>query len=148
MDAGAPLQFDAIPVRTPPGGPLAVELVPAPDPWEVARRFANRENLLFLDSAEKHGERGRYSYVAASWTGIHSGRLPPKRGSGFRQWVDFIGRCVPAPTLPDLPPFQGGFGGLFGYDLAHEFERIPQPHRDEFQCPIVALNCYAWVISF
>ncbi len=65
MDPGAPLQFDAIPVPSPPGGPLAVELVPAPDPWDVARRLAHLPHLLFLDSAEKHDDRGRYSYVAA-----------------------------------------------------------------------------------
>ena len=65
MDSGEPLQFDAVPVPRPPGTPLAVELVPAPDPWAVARKLAHLPHLLFLDSAEKHAERGRYSYVAA-----------------------------------------------------------------------------------
>jgi para-aminobenzoate synthetase component 1 len=65
MDSGASLSFDAVPAPTPPGGPLAVELVPAPDPWAVARKLAHLPHLLFLDSAEKHTERGRYSYVAA-----------------------------------------------------------------------------------
>ena len=149
MDTGAPLQFDARPVATPPGGPLAVELVPAPDPWAVARKLAHLPHLLFLDSAEKHADRGRYSYVAASSTGLpHFGRLPHERGSDFQWWVDAIRRCVPAPTVPGLPPFQGGFGGLFGYDLASEFERILPPRRDEFSCPPLAINCYAWVISF
>ena len=31
------------------------------------------------------------------------------------------------PELPDLPPFQGGAIGLFGYDLCHRLERLPQP---------------------
>src|SRR5262245_5474160 len=66
MDEAAPLQFDTVPVPTPPQAPLAVELVPAPDPWTVARRLAHLPHLLFLDSAEKHPDRGRYSYVTAN----------------------------------------------------------------------------------
>ena len=61
----APLVFDAVPVPTTAGAPLVVELVPAPDPWAVARRLAHLPHLLFLDSAEQHADRGRYSYVAA-----------------------------------------------------------------------------------
>ncbi|MCI0701098.1 MAG: hypothetical protein L0241_08445, partial [Planctomycetia bacterium] len=61
-------------METPPGGPLAVELIPAPDPWDVARRLAHLPQLLFLDSAEKHQERGRYSYVAAEPVRFYSQR--------------------------------------------------------------------------
>src|SRR5690349_8484806 len=68
MDVGTPARFEAVPVPAPPGGPLVVELVPAPDPWDVARRLAHLPYLLFLDSAERHDERGRYSYVAADPT--------------------------------------------------------------------------------
>src|SRR5262245_19378159 len=65
MDAGAPLSFNVVPVPTPPDGPPAVEAVPAPDPWDVARRRAHVPHLLFLDGAERHPDRGGYSYVSA-----------------------------------------------------------------------------------
>ena len=44
--------------------PLVEELVPAPDPWDVARRLAHLPHLLFLDSAEFHPELGRSSFSA------------------------------------------------------------------------------------
>ncbi|HEY2909958.1 MAG TPA: aminodeoxychorismate synthase component I [Gemmataceae bacterium] len=124
----APLHFDAVPVKVPADGPLAVELVPAPDPWYAARRLAHLPNLLFLDSSERHGDRGRYSYVAAQ--GIRD-------GSPFEQ-----------ARIEGLPPFQGGVAGLFGYGLCHELERIARPRIDEFQVPDQCTLTYPWVIGF
>ncbi len=145
MDTGAPLSFDARPVPTPPGGPLAVELVPAPDPWAVARKLAHLPHLLFLDSAEKHAERGRYSYVSADPVDILirpiDGLTDPFRDDRFE---------CPRLTRPndDLPPFFGGWAGLFGYGLGRAYERIAAPRRDEFGVPDLALGVYDWVISF
>jgi anthranilate/para-aminobenzoate synthase component I len=51
------------------------------------------------------------------------------------------------PTLPGLPPFQGGAAGLFGYDLCHHIERLPRPHFDEFQTPDLAVGLYDWVLA-
>jgi para-aminobenzoate synthetase component 1 len=147
MDPGAPLQFDTTPVETPPGGPLAVELVPAPDPWTVARKLSHLPHLLFLDSAEKHADRGRYSYASAVSGGfIHSptrGRSPfsfPFEGFPF-------GTFRP-PSIPGVPPFQGGLAGLFSYDLCRRFERIPPNRYDEFGVSEMAVGGYDWVVSF
>ena len=52
------------------------------------------------------------------------------------------------PDIPDLPPFIGGWAGLFGYHLGRAFERQPLPHRDDFQVPDLAVGVYDWVISF
>ncbi len=139
MDAGAPLQFDAVPVPTPPGGPLAVELIPAPDPWEVARRLAHLPHLLFLDSAEQHEQRGRYSYVSADPYGIAS------NFAGMQQMERSPRRIA---ALPRLPPFQGGYAGLFSYGLGRQFERIPNTRHDEFDVQELAVGSYDWVFSF
>ena len=48
--------------------PLVEELIPAPDPWDVARKLAHLPHLLFFDSAERHPTRGRYSFVTADAT--------------------------------------------------------------------------------
>jgi len=150
MDTGAPLSFDAVPVRTPPGSPLAVELIPAPDPWDVAKKLAHLPHLLFLDSAEKHGERGRYSYVAAvkGFACHHSPRhgrvknvecLASEARSRLRPRIN---------AIPGLPPFQGGIAGLFGYEQARTYEILPQTRFDEFENFEWAISTYDWVVSF
>ena len=147
MDTGAPLQFDAVPVPTPPGGPLAVELVPAPGPWAVARKLAHLPHLLFLDSAEKHEDRGRYSYVAAD-PNVFGSEPAPFVGEEL-----FVGERADLnqfrlQSVPGLPPFQGGHAGLFGYGLSRGIERIPAPAFDEFGVPDAATASYTWVVSF
>jgi para-aminobenzoate synthetase component I len=148
MEAGAPLSFDAVPVPTPPGAPLAVELVPAPDPWAVARRLAHLPHLLFLDSAELHETRGRYSYIAANPTHWASDAVPGISSLVFKD-VTRTMNDVRLPTIEGLPPFQGGLAGLFGYALNRILEpRVPSFRFDEFPSPVVALGIYDSVISF
>jgi para-aminobenzoate synthetase component 1 len=151
MDSGPPLSFDAVPVPTPPGGPLAVELVPAPDPWAVARRLAHFPHLLFLDSAGTHADRGRYSYVTANprWEFVR--RVDPP--AEYRPALDVVRDrrlrpYLPKPIVPDLPPFQGGLAGLFGYALGRESERIPATRFDEFRVWDCNLGLYDWVIAW
>ncbi len=166
MDTGAPLPFDAVPVPTPPGGPLAVELVPAPDPWHVARKLSHLRHLLFLDSAEKHEARGRYSYVSAdsrcTLTMHHSPKrerfAPDKADEVECGWVplgsDPLGRAKlrlrshPIATVAELPPFQGGLAGCFGYGYGHTLERIPFAQHDEFWVPDISVGIYDWVLSW
>ena len=157
MDSGAPLSFDAVPVPTPPGGPLAVELIPAPDAWQVACKLAHLPHLLFLDSAEKHGERGRYSYVAAEPSGLGMSAADP-----LVSHHPFVFDRVPLElfrheSIPQIPPFQGGLVGLFAYDVNRRIEKIPPPRFDEFRSLVIidqleslgtATGTYPWVISF
>jgi para-aminobenzoate synthetase component 1 len=148
MDAGAPLQFDAVPARTPADGPLAVELIPAPDPWAVARKLAHLPHLLFLDSAEQHATRGSYSYVTADPFDARCqyGRSYLRPLSSIQtKWSKLSAGFHP---LPDLPPFQGGLAGVFGYGLAKAFERIPTLGWDEFGLPDVVVGFYDWVLAF
>jgi para-aminobenzoate synthetase component I len=138
-----------------PHKPLIEELTPAPEPWDVCLRLAGLSNLLFLDSAIPGGELGRYSFLTAepfSWLWSR----------GRQVWLDGVRQPIadpftvlaeqrtrwPTETIPDLPPFQGGAAGLFGYNLCHHLERLPRPHFDEFQVPDLALGFYDWVISF
>src|SRR5690606_13370059 len=130
MDVATPARFEAVPVPTPAGGPLAVELVPAPDPWDVARRLSHLPHLLFLDSAERHVERGRYSYITADPTVWGSGDL---YGVPSRPFDDaaLMTNAVRLPTIDGLPPYQGGLAGLFGYGLNRVLEpRVPAPRFD------------------
>ncbi len=116
-----------------PVTPLVHELIPCPDPWQVARKLAHLPHLLFLDSADRHPQRGRYSYVTA-------------------QPADVVTRFDAAQPrvagVAGLPPFQGGLAGLFGYQLGERFERMPTPRTDEFGLPSLVLGRYGWVVSF
>jgi para-aminobenzoate synthetase component I len=128
--------------------PLAEELTPAPDPWAVARRLAALPHLLFLDSADRHPDRGRFSFVAADpadWLteSIRYPKLPTPFADLARRLAAY-----PLPTLPGLPPFQGGVAGLFGYGLQHAVERVPRPRFDEFGVPDLAVGLYDWVIAW
>jgi para-aminobenzoate synthetase component 1 len=110
------------------------ELIPCPDPWGVAQTLADLPHLLFLDSSERHSDRGRFSYVMADPAEVDVA------------W-DRIG-SLKMPTRDGLPPFQGGYAGLFSYDLGRWFERIPAPRQDEFGVPDLFVNRYDWVVSF
>jgi para-aminobenzoate synthetase component 1 len=144
MTAGEPLEFDALPVPTPPDGPLVLELVPAPDPWVLARRLAHLPHLLFLDSADPHPTRGRYSYVMADPRATQIGWLT----DGRNPLANFQLEPTTLNQPEGLPPFTGGWAGFLGYGLGRAFERIAPPRFDEFAVPDLALGRYDWVIAF
>src|SRR3954468_17047652 len=119
------------------GQPLVVEMTGLA-PWEACRRLADQPHLVFLDSALV-SPLGRYSYLIAdpiAWIESSGGRvqrdgarLPSPDPFAVVQGLLATSRF---DTLPDLPSFQGGVAGLFGYDLAHHLERLPRPRYDDF----------------
>jgi para-aminobenzoate synthetase component 1 len=116
-------------------------------PWEACRHLADLPHVLFLDSAQT-STLGRYSYVTADpfeWLTCPANDVERRRPLHSLQK-----RLRPyrIPTLPELPPFQGGAAGLFGYDLGHEIERLPRPPLDDFQTPALAVGLYDWVLAF
>jgi para-aminobenzoate synthetase component 1 len=129
------LRMDAV---TAPIDSLVHELLPPPDPWALAQSLADRPHLLFFDSA-RTGALGRYSFVCADpylWlTDEPLAQL--ERHLGPRQ-----------PSLPHLPPFQGGMAGLWGYDLCHQLERVPRAGQDEFRVPALGVGLYDVVIAW
>jgi para-aminobenzoate synthetase component I len=128
--------------------PVIEELTPAPDPWAVARRLAHLPHLLFLDSVDRHPDRGRYSFVAADpATWVVDSTRDPRFADPFAELARRLA-AFPMETVPGLPPFQGGIAGLFGYGLQHAVERIPRPHYDEFAVPDLAVGVYDWVVGW
>src|SRR6516165_2250145 len=45
--------------------PLVEELAPAPDAWQMCLRLAHLPHVMFLDSAARLPELGRYSFLTA-----------------------------------------------------------------------------------
>jgi para-aminobenzoate synthetase component I len=125
--------------------PLVEELPSSLDPWEAAQRLAHCDHLLFFDSASNNSPVGRYSYVTAD---------PFQRISARQARFDPLAHLAErlalfrTETVPGLPPFQGGAGGLFAYDLCHHVERLPRPRVDDFRFPDLAIGLYDWVAAF
>ncbi len=123
---------------------IVEELVPCPDAWDVARAFAHMPHMVFLDSSDRHPERGQFSYVTADPVQFEQRNANDNRAS-----------CLDGFTLgnsranrPDLPPFQGGAVGVIGYGMGREFETVPAPRNMEFPQPDWSFGIYDWVIAF
>src|SRR5262245_7229631 len=123
---------------------MVEELSPLPDAWEMCRRLASLSRLLFLDSAPGHPTLGRYSFLTGDpvewiWSrggGVYaSGSAVPLASTDpFAVVAERLARFR-VERRPDLPPFQGGAAGLFGYDLCHHLERLPRHRLDDFAVP-------------
>jgi para-aminobenzoate synthetase component 1 len=150
------------------GSPWTTVITPSPDPWDAFTRLAGLPFGLFLDSAAREPERGRYSYIAASPFEVITMRggevrvsrpvtrelgerkletIAVERREPFGAVADRLGRWT-AQEAPGLPPFQGGAAGVFGYGLSRFVEVLPAPARDELETPDLVLGLYDWVIAF
>jgi para-aminobenzoate synthetase component I len=145
------------------GLPLVAELRPMPEAEAVFLQLASLPNCVFLDSAQRHPELGRYSFVAADpyrftreqdvalVAGTHQ---TPSRNEIFERLQRELRDECERDGMPlvrsraDLPPFQGGAAGWFAYELLHDLEHVPRPAFDEFQSPRVALGWYDTTIAF
>src|SRR5262245_31204817 len=136
--------------------PIVEELAPAPDPWEAALRFADYPFFLFLDSAADDSPWSRYSFVPADpfatlfVRGADVYAPAPRRYPSGDPWAALAECLAPfrTPSVPGLPPFQGGAAGLFGYGLCRHVERVPAPRADEFRVPDMAVGLYDWVFAY
>lgn len=127
--------------------PLVVVLPGTTTPWDCFLKLSHLPYVLFLDSANRHPELGRYSYLAADPYLVHVARGPvevlatlARVKNEFQQWR--------LDEDSELPPFQGGLAGLWGYDVNRAFENVPIPRHVDFDTPDLVLGWYDWVIAF
>lgn len=127
--------------------PHVVELSPVPDVVTALRAVSHWPGVLLLDSALERERVGRYSYLLAD--PIQTFRLDDATfdHDPFRE-LERIGQQYQTPTIPDLPPFQGGIAGLMGYELGCCWERIAPAQHQEFQLPLLHAGLYDWVITW
>ena len=93
---------------TPHSGTIVEELQPAPEPWDAFQRLAALPHCLFLDSARRQAELGNCSFLAAD--PFEFLVCPVGQADALEQLQRRWQRWR-TPTLPDLPPFQGGVAG-------------------------------------
>ena len=125
----------------------------AADDLSAWRAFSELErdssHAFLLESADRGGAGGRYSYL-----GAHPRRIMTLEDGVFRT-TDGAGKTLSeaeradpldalraemqkmrGPWSPELPPFIGGIVGYMGYDCAHYFEpTIGEMKRDEIGAP-------------
>jgi len=143
--------------------PLVEKLRSGLDPWKTFQRLAHLPHVLFLDSAARSGQLGRYSFLTADpfeWLRSRGRRVflssqpqPLEPADPFQVLAELLARCRtdarPARSSErEAPGFQGGAAGLFGYDLCHHIERLPRPPHDDFTIPDLAVGFYDWTIAF
>lgn len=122
--------------------------------WEACQRLAVLPHLLFLDSASAGSPLGRYSFITAdpfAWITARGDVVTENgrahRADPFRTLAGWLAEFR-TERIAELPPFQGGAAGMFGYDLCHHIEKLPRPRFDDFQVPDLAVGLYDWVLGF
>ncbi|MCS7022275.1 MAG: aminodeoxychorismate synthase component I [Gemmataceae bacterium] len=120
--------------------------------WEIAERLQGLPHLCFLDSAEGHPQRGRYSYVAAEPAEWLVGFVGPDSRANEQLWQRWQAAMRQQPLVHDwpeeLPPFCGGWIALLGYGLQRLWENIPTPRWNDLPVPDLVVGRYDWLLAF
>ena len=135
------------------------ELTPSPDPVRCCELLEGLPHRLFLDSAARSPELGRYSFVTADPVAVVRSKGPrTERIDRHGNVHDVAGDALEvvaallaphaAQPAPDLPPFQGGAAGYVAYDWGRILERLPLPRHDDLALPDVVLGIYDWVLAW
>ena len=125
--------------------PLFRRLPAAWTPEYCFRRLSACPGCVWLDSSRSSGSLGRYSYLAAD--PFSTVRIDKAARDAMQRVVQTL-RPFQQPRLPELPPFQGGYLGWFGYELGGCFETIPAAQHNDFHLPLAQLGVYDVVLAW
>ncbi|MFM8934134.1 MAG: hypothetical protein ACKOS8_19890, partial [Gemmataceae bacterium] len=140
-------------IQITPGGAVVLAMPVPLDPIEAVRRLARLPYSVSLFSQGPFADRGRFSYVMADPVRLLISRagkcLDADRCDRGNPWDALrleVARCR-GEFVHGLPPFQGGWAGMLGYDLGRWLERLPKPTVDEFQPPEMVAGLYDVVLA-
>lgn len=126
--------------------PLVQPLESSISSMDAFLRLADLPHIVFFDSAMQHPTLGRYSFVAAD--PIEWITCSADGSEGLSRLAGKLPAAANNCSHRELPPFQGGWAGLFGYELARSLEAVPAAAIDEFNVPALAVGCYDVVVAF
>ena len=147
-------------------GSLVAELPAAYTPERIMRAMSTFDGLVFFDScsdaADDSAERPpgadaldleRFSFLAAD--PLFSWRIPADDAGGaggrIRRLLAEVQQLLAAcrcPTIPGLPPFQGGIAGLLSFDAGLAHLGVEPPHQRPARTPLIQLGVYDVVFAF
>jgi para-aminobenzoate synthetase component 1 len=138
-------------------GAVVAEATTGVDPVTVFRHAARLPHAIFLDSAMVDATAslrlGRFSFVAAD--PVHSWQV--ERGPDWAADAAAIAaaftaargllRDLACPTIPSLPPFQGGVAGLLSYECGLARLGLAPPPTPAAG-PLLSLHAYDLVFAY
>ncbi len=153
--------------RSTPSGAIVAELPAEVTAAEIFAALAATPHRLFLDSAILDGEAidgairsaprlGRFSFVACD--PVHSLVVSAPEPWSVEAAAAAVGEAfdglrglladLATPTIPGLPPFQGGLAGLVSYEAGLALIGVaPRPESD-IPVPLLSLHLYDVVFAF
>src|SRR3989339_157029 len=127
--------------------PLSMEVYADMEPpISLFKRFEKRPYCFLLESVEGGEKWARYSFMGCDpfmtvksgngCTVIEEKGKPVRTVSGNPVTIlqDLMAQCRSA-SGPDIPRFNGGAVGYFGYDIIRYFERLPHVPPDDLNLP-------------
>jgi para-aminobenzoate synthetase component 1 len=142
-----------------PSGALVAEAVSGLDPADVFAAWSPVPGSLFLDSAvaDAHGDDsairlGRHSFVTAD--PIHVERAdaagPVADAAALTAALARLRGLLAdlaTPTIPGLPPFQGGLAGFLAYECGLALLGVASPPDRDAEVPLFALGVHDVVFA-
>ncbi len=114
-------------------------------------RLCRRNGCLWLDSSAQtrhldpgSSPLGRFSFLTSDPIQTLS-----ELSRDSIQWPDLhkLYKSLPQEMDPNLPPFQGGLAGLWGYEAATWLENIDLPPSDFLSIPAISVGLYDWTLA-
>src|SRR5688572_2510141 len=139
---------------------LHVSELPGLDACEAFSPLSGLPYALLLDSADRAHADAKYSFIAAYPVETIEAKNGLVTVTNTNQQTSFEADpfAVVKERLAawgfaqnnhaDLPPFQGGAAGLFGYDLGRAIEEMPVKAKSDRDMPDMAVGIYDQVIAF
>ncbi len=136
-----------------------VQEITAIDPVQAFLNIKHMPYSLFLDSADRKHPSSRYSFVMCQPVETIEAKDGKITVTNWDQRLSFEGQPFAilqsrikswvsgATTIANMPPFQGGAAGLFGYDLGRYLEDLPHTAENKNQTPDMAVGIYDQVLA-
>jgi para-aminobenzoate synthetase component 1 len=130
------------------------------DPLQLFAALRALPYSLLFDSADSAHQSNRYAFIAAlpvetieakngCITITSAANQQETEGDPFTIVQERLAHYrIAEEKIRELPPFQGGAAGFFGYDLGRYLEKIPSRAYDNPNMPDMAVGIYDQVIAF
>lgn len=124
------------------------------DPALTFQLFIDKPYAVLLDSAKQISKTGRYSYIGCNPFSIltcKNREVYLDDAYNTENVFDLLKKLLKQYQIENhanMPPFQGGMMGYFGYDLCHQLENIPSAKINDMQFSDLEVGFYDLVLAF